>query len=83
MKDTFNGALPVVGVPAAVAVSRTEPWFHGASKGSPRAAWSAVVMGNVERPRLPLGSMMPGWTFSMTRSIAASTLLAEYATCVM
>jgi hypothetical protein len=48
--------------------------------GSPRAAWSAVVMGYVPRPMLLLGSMTPGVTFCMTRSIAASTLLVVYAT---
>ena len=63
-----------------MAESGVEPWTQKSSSGSPSAAWSAVVIGNVARPRLSLGSMMPGWTFCITRSIAASTLFVVYAT---
>ena len=83
VKDTLSGALPVVGEAAAVAVSGVDPWIHRSPRGSPRPDWSAVVMGYVARPMLLLGSMMPGWTFCITRSMAASTLFVVYATCVM
>ncbi len=82
VKDTLSGALPVLGVALAVAVSGVLPWIQKSSSGSPSAAWSALVIGYVPRPRLLFGSMMPGWTFSMTRSIAARTLLVVYATWV-
>ncbi len=80
VKDTLSGALPVVGEAEAVLESGVEPWIQKSSRGSPRADWSAVVIGNVERPMLSLGLMMPEWTFCITRSIAASTLLVVYAT---
>ncbi len=83
VNDTGSGALPVVGDAAAAAVSGVVPWIQRFSSGSPRPAWSAVVIGNVPRPMLLFGSMMPGWTFCMTRSIAASTLLVLYAVCEM
>ena len=76
VKASLSGALPVVGVPEAVALSgEPPPLIHRSDRGSPSAAWSAVVMGKVESPRLSLGSMIPGWTFCSTRSIAAITLL--------
>src|SRR5215472_18990572 len=80
VKDTLSGALPVAGVPLALAESGVVPWIHRSSRGSPRPAWSLVVMGNVARPMLSFGSMTPGWLFSITRSIAASTLFVVYAT---
>ena len=60
VKDTLSGALPVVGVPEAVAESGVAPWTQRSSRGSPRPPWSWVVMGNVARPMLLLGSMTPG-----------------------
>src|SRR5437660_6571704 len=80
VKDTFSGALPVSGVAEARAESGVVPWIHRSSSGSPRPAWSLVVIGNVDRPIASLGSMTPGWLFSITRSIAASTLFVVYAT---
>lgn len=80
VNDTASGALPVVGAPEAVAESGVAPWIQMSSSGSPRPDWSAVVMGNVARPMLLLGSITPGWTLFMTRSIAARILSVRYAT---
>ena len=82
MKFTDSGALPVAGVPVALADSGVAPCTQKSSNGSPRAAWSSGH-GNVFSPRLSFGLMMPDFTFSIVRSIAASTLLVVYATWLM
>ncbi len=81
VKFSVSGALPVVGEPVALAESGVEPWTQKSSSGSPSAAWSAVVIGKVDEPRLSFGSMTPECTFSIVRSIAATTLPVVYATC--
>ena len=63
-------------------MTRAGPRGRTAAPESRLARWLERLAILLVSLALSVGLMMPGWTFSMTRSITASVLLAEYATCV-